>query len=408
MNTEKPVCDVVMLCHSKNSTIKKMTQDAILSLHASSETYKFKVYLVETSHDKVSYLGVEEVIQPKTKFNYNAYLNIGFAKCSSEFIVVSNNDVIFHKNWFEEIVKVNADSATPFSPGWGPHQGLEGKIIEGYRTGIELGGWCIVSKKTTLDKIGKFDEQFDLYHQDDDYGMQLKKHKLVHMFVGTSRVTHLLGKTGGVYGVDKHVSAKLAESQKKFDDKYKTSICLTMIVKNESGIILEALNSIYKFIDYWVIVDTGSTDNTKEIITNFFKEKGINGELHDRPWVNFGHNRTEAFDLANGKADYMLVMDADDVLIGTPRFDNLRADFYNIKHGDGFKYDRAQVFKSGLKWKYIGVLHEAPMCAEAKTRGNIGGNYQYFSRTMGCRSKDPNKYANDAKVLEEALVSEPT
>ena len=50
-------------------------------------------------------------------------------------------------------------------------------------------------------------------------------------------------------------------------------LTLSMIVKNESHIILECLNSLYKEIDYWVIVDTGSTDNTKEIITNFFKEK---------------------------------------------------------------------------------------------------------------------------------------
>jgi glycosyltransferase involved in cell wall biosynthesis len=246
-----------------------------------------------------------------------------------------------------------------------------------------------------------------MYHQDDDYGMQLQKHKLQHMFVGTSRVAHLLGKTNGTYS-DPKVRARLLESQKKFNDKYKTSICLTMIVRDEEKVILESLNGIYKFINYWVIVDTGSTDKTKELITNFFKDKNIPGELHERPWVNFGHNRTEAFDLANGKCDYMLVMDADDLIEGEPIFTNLRADFYNIRHGDGFHYDRAQVFKSGLKWKYVGVLHEAPVCEEAKTRGNIGGKYKYISRTMGYRSKDPLKYAHDAEILEAELLKEPT
>ena len=50
-------------------------------------------------------------------------------------------------------------------------------------------------------------------------------------------------------------------------------ICLNMIVKNESAIIGNTLKNLIKKIkiDYYVISDTGSTDNTVEIITNFFK-----------------------------------------------------------------------------------------------------------------------------------------
>lgn len=43
-------------------------------------------------------------------------------------------------------------------------------------------------------------------------------------------------------------------------------ICLNMIVKDEEKVILRLLNSVYKFIDCYQIVDTGSTDNTKKII----------------------------------------------------------------------------------------------------------------------------------------------
>ncbi len=38
-----------------------------------------------------------------------------------------------------------------------------------------------------------------------------------------------------------------------------------MIVKNETHIIKECLDSIHKYVDYWVIVDTGSTDGTQEL-----------------------------------------------------------------------------------------------------------------------------------------------
>ena len=74
------------------------------------------------------------------------------------------------------------------------------------------------------------------------------------------------------------------------------TICLNMIVKNESNVILNTLNNLTSKIkfDYWVISDTGSDDNTKEIIMNFFKEKNIKGELIDTKWKDFGYNLGEA------------------------------------------------------------------------------------------------------------------
>jgi glycosyltransferase involved in cell wall biosynthesis len=73
-----------------------------------------------------------------------------------------------------------------------------------------------------------------------------------------------------------------------------STICLTMIVKDEAHIIQNTLQHLLKFIhfSYWVICDTGSTDNTKEIITDFFNLHSIPGELIDTPWKDFGYNRT--------------------------------------------------------------------------------------------------------------------
>ena len=46
------------------------------------------------------------------------------------------------------------------------------------------------------------------------------------------------------------------------------TICLNMIVKNESHIIIETLKNLCHYIPfaYWVISDTGSTDDTKKLI----------------------------------------------------------------------------------------------------------------------------------------------
>ena len=45
--------------------------------------------------------------------------------------------------------------------------------------------------------------------------------------------------------------------------------------KNEEHCIRDTLESVYKYIDTWVVHDTGSTDNTCKIVTEFFEEKGI-------------------------------------------------------------------------------------------------------------------------------------
>ncbi len=95
-----------------------------------------------------------------------------------------------------------------------------------------------------------------------------------------------------------------------------TTLCLCMIVKNEAAIIERCLRSVRPLLSTWVIVDTGSTDGTQDIIRRFFAD--LPGELHEKSWKNFSENRSEAMQLARGKADYTLVMDADDELSVPP------------------------------------------------------------------------------------------
>ena len=193
------------------------------------------------------------------------------------------------------------------------------------------------------------------------------------------------------------------------------TVTLCMIVKNESHIIHECLNSVYKYIDYWVICDTGSTDNTKQIITDFFKEKGIPGEIHDHEWKNFGHNRTLAFKAAEGKADYAWVIDADDYLEGElilPPTTEIDSYALRIKRGSFFWW-RNQVFKLDCKWEYKGVLHEYAACQKPNPRiTKLEGNYNICARTMGGARNvgiSPiEKYSRDAVILEEAMKEDPT
>ena len=195
----------------------------------------------------------------------------------------------------------------------------------------------------------------------------------------------------------------------------KKTLCLNMIVKNESHIIsgnLEKLTQKLKF-DYWVISDTGSTDNTIELIVAFFKTKGIPGEIFKDDWKGFGHNRTLALAHAFKKTDYLLIFDADDEIVGdlNLKIDDLTLDSYRLVFGNAhtFSYERPLIVNNHKKWRFVGVLHEyldTLVQGEQHTTAVVVGNYSVVSGRTGNRSSDPDKYLKDAKVLEIAYAEE--
>lgn len=190
--------------------------------------------------------------------------------------------------------------------------------------------------------------------------------------------------------------------------KIKPTICLNMIVKNEEKVIKRALDSVKDRIDYWVIVDTGSCDATREIIRETLKD--VPGELHERPWVDFGTNRTEALQFAKGKADYLLLMDADDWVEFSLRFqkEELLRDVYHVwwEHGSSFKYLKPFLIKSHLPWSYKGVIHEYLDCEKIYSEDTLN-EVRYIYTLHGARSQDPDKYLKAAQILDEGLKKEP-
>ena len=190
---------------------------------------------------------------------------------------------------------------------------------------------------------------------------------------------------------------------------------LCMIVKDESHVIERCLESVSKHIDTWLICDTGSTDGTQDIIREFFKKKGIPGEVVEIPWEGFGKSRTKAFQLAKERMKYAFVIDADDTLEGNPAWPNtMTADAYTcaIKRGE-FLWYRNQIFKTECDWRYEGVLHEYASCDKLSTNEavtiKLGGDYHVEARTEGGRNLDitpQEKYLKDAEILTDALTNE--
>ena len=182
-----------------------------------------------------------------------------------------------------------------------------------------------------------------------------------------------------------------------------------MIVKDEQDIIKNTLENVCSKIqiDYWVICDTGSTDNTKQIIMDFFKEKNIPGELHDEPWKDFGYNRTRALELAYKKTDFLLHFDADDRISGDLVLPKQlqKGVGYHMQFGSGVGWKRMPLVDNNIKWYYEGVMHEVISTKESFRSILITGNYHIATNVeVSARNKKgARKFLEDAKILEEAF-----
>ncbi|MGW6263176.1 glycosyltransferase [Streptomyces sp. NPDC055085] len=182
----------------------------------------------------------------------------------------------------------------------------------------------------------------------------------------------------------------------------KPSICLSMIVKNESKVIERCLKAARDLIDYWVITDTGSTDGTQDMIR--LALEGIPGELHEEPWVNFGHNRTRNIEYARGKADYLLLIDADLELLQESPLPPLTADEYMVRHGHETSYRIPRLVRGDLPWRYEGATHEYLTCDQATCRENLDA---LVIHDYGDGGSKHDKFERDARLLSLELQHQP-
>lgn len=188
-------------------------------------------------------------------------------------------------------------------------------------------------------------------------------------------------------------------------------ICLCMIVKNESKIIERCLQSCLPVLDYISICDTGSTDNTVEIINNFCRRNRIPGKVHNHAWKNFGHNRTLSYQTAKETfpdTDYCLLIDADMCLKVLPDFDKnkLNAGNYLVAQlGGTLYYFNTRLISTKYNWKCVGVTHEYWSAEDSSCVSE-----QLLSLEMpdlGDGGAKADKFERDIRLLTQGLIDEP-
>lgn len=187
-----------------------------------------------------------------------------------------------------------------------------------------------------------------------------------------------------------------------------------MIVKDEEKDIERCLKSVYKYINYWVIIDTGSKDKTVKKIRSLMKNRfKVPGELHERPWVDFSHNRNESLEIAETKADYVLFMDADDIFKPEKGFDlgfllHPYEAYYSPFKLKKTKFQRCLIVKSSLKCRYDGVLHECLDVADEIPKAIIPNLLIEANASPLKRfPTEKEKYLADAEIILKDIEKDP-
>lgn len=194
-------------------------------------------------------------------------------------------------------------------------------------------------------------------------------------------------------------------------------LCVNLICKDEEHVIVRCLRSVFPIVDSYCVVDTGSTDRTRQVVREVCAVPSmLAGDVVDRPWVDFGTNKTEAMVLAREVADWALLMDADDLCsidLGAPEkvrelLSSTNYDAFGLRVGYGpSSYERIHVVRTSLPWRYVGVRHEYIDCGVPALVGGHLPGVRYEVAGGGARSRDPEKYLRDAEALLVDLDRDP-
>lgn len=195
-----------------------------------------------------------------------------------------------------------------------------------------------------------------------------------------------------------------------------TKVCFCAIFRNESKNVYRCLNAAKPVISYISICDTGSEDNTIELIEQWGLEHNIPTKVHREEFKNFGYNRTLSVKLAREsfpEADYILLIDADMVLqVKKGWKDELfqcdKAGYLMMQKTPAISYWNTRLVSTKHEWDCVGVTHEYwDIVQDPESENNINyknnkiKNIWIDDRNDGGHKAD--KFERDARLLEKGL-----
>jgi len=210
-------------------------------------------------------------------------------------------------------------------------------------------------------------------------------------------------------------------------------LTLSMIVKNEEERIGPTLASVKPFVDRWVVVDTGSTDGTRDAVRRALE--GVPGELSEAPFVDFATTRNLALERCGEASELILWMDAEDILhegaslrafleeqrsnaapdheaylMRVRLADNPAASLAEQRPLDpDVCFDSPRVLRSRAGWRFQGVNHEQPQHpGRAAPVHRVPEAFLRHERQGDSVERTRGRWERDLRVLDAALARDPS
>lgn len=191
------------------------------------------------------------------------------------------------------------------------------------------------------------------------------------------------------------------------------NIALCIMVKNEEATLPRLLKSVEGFADTIIALDTGSTDDTLYQLSN------AGATYICEPFIDFGRSRTRLMKFARGKADWLLLLDADQTLefgdhgpaavralIEPPGLESdedppAQIGAYQIQHAGSLSYWIPRLVRGDREWQFHGATHE--YLADAGGPKLLGLRVQHHF-DGGSRA---DKFERDERLLRQEMLEEP-
>ena len=194
-------------------------------------------------------------------------------------------------------------------------------------------------------------------------------------------------------------------------------VIVLLMIKNESRIICRSIQSALSIADAICVSDTGSTDNTVQLLKGFYPTLPIPGKTYEHSWINFGKSRTQSFLDAKALCEelkwdlaktYALAIDADMELVVESSFNkqtDLTGTGYSLTQKAGtLHYINARLLRLDKPWTCVGCTHEY---WDGPNEGSISDSKLWINdrNDGGCKA---DKFTRDLAMLEEELKEQPT
>jgi glycosyltransferase involved in cell wall biosynthesis len=186
-------------------------------------------------------------------------------------------------------------------------------------------------------------------------------------------------------------------------------LALSQIVKNEAHVIERMLNTIKPIVDCIVIVDTGSTDGTQDVVKKWGEENNIPAFVYDRDFDNFENCRNYAMEMVKDKSEYAFWLDADEMMeidLNVFNKNKLDKDLYMFNTYIGaMKYTRNECWKTDKPFRWYGPVHEFIVCDQQNiTSGLMDGIVVKVHMDGGSwKGNIADKYKKHSAILEDYI-----